>query len=57
MSRLLASNLFRRVLTAVVVLPAVVGAIVLFPQRGPWMLAAIFCVLGMSEAHTLLGGA
>ena len=57
MSRLLASNLFRRVLTAVVVLPAVVGAIVLFPQRGPWMLAAIFCVLGMSEAHTLLGAA
>jgi len=51
---LLSSNLFRRVATAVVVLPIVVGAIALFPQRGPWLLAAILCVLGVSEAHTLL---
>jgi phosphatidate cytidylyltransferase len=51
---LFSSNLFRRVATAVVVLPVVVAAIALFPQRGPWMLAAILCVLGVSEAHTLL---
>jgi phosphatidate cytidylyltransferase len=51
---LFSSNLFRRVATAVVVLPAVVAAIALFPQRGPWILAAILCVLGVSEAHTLL---
>ena len=57
MSGLFASNLFRRVLTALVVLPAVVGAIALFPQRAPWVLAAILCVLGISEAHTLLGRA
>lgn len=57
MSGLFASNLFRRVLTAVVVLPVVIGAIALFPQRGPWILAAILCVLGISEAHTLLGRA
>ena len=57
MSGLFASNLFRRVLTAVVVLPVVVGAIALFPQRGPWILAAILCVLGISEAHALLGRA
>jgi len=56
-SGLFASNLFRRVLTAVVVLPVVIGAIALFPQRGPWILAAILCVLGISEAHTLLGRA
>ncbi|MEO8499490.1 MAG: phosphatidate cytidylyltransferase, partial [Vicinamibacteria bacterium] len=54
---LLSSNLFRRVATAVVVLPLVIAAIALFPQRGPWILAAILCVLGMSEAHTLLAGA
>ncbi len=57
MSGLFASNLFRRVLTAVVVLPVVIGAIALFPQRGPWILAAILCVLGITEAHTLLGRA
>ena len=57
MSGLFASNLFRRVLTAVVVLPVVIGALALFPQRGPWILAAILCVLGISEAHTLLGRA
>ena len=57
MSGLFASNLFRRVLTALVVLPAVIGAIALFPQRGPWILAAILCVLGVSEAHTLLSRA
>jgi phosphatidate cytidylyltransferase len=51
---LFSSNLFRRVATAVVVLPAVVAMIALFPQRGPWILAAILCVLGVSEAHTLL---
>lgn len=51
------SNLFLRVLTALVVLPAVVAAITLFPQRGPWILAAILCVLGVSEARTLLGRA
>ena len=51
---LFSSNLFRRVATAVVVLPVVVAAIAVFPQRGPWMLAAILCVLGVSEAHTLL---
>ncbi len=51
---LFSSNLFRRVATAVVVLPVVVASIALFPQRGPWMLAAILCVLGVSEAHTLL---
>ena len=51
------SNLVRRVLTAVVVLPVVIAAIALFPQRGPWLLAAILCVLGMSEAHTLLARA
>lgn len=51
---LFSSNLFRRVATAVVVLPVVIAAIALFPQRGPWMLAAILCVLGVSEAHTLL---
>jgi len=54
---LFSSNLFRRVATAVVVLPAVVAAIALFPQRGPWILAAILCVLGVSEAHTLLARA
>ena len=57
MSELFSANLVRRVLTAVVVLPAVVLAITLFPQRGPWLLAAILCVLGVSEAHTLLGRA
>jgi phosphatidate cytidylyltransferase len=56
-SGLFASNLFRRVLTALVVLPAVIGAIALFPHRGPWILAAILCVLGVSEAHALLGRA
>jgi len=54
---LFSSNLFRRVATAVVVLPAVVAAVALFPQRGPWILAAILCVLGVSEAHTLLARA
>lgn len=54
---LFSSNLFRRVATAVVVLPIVVAAIALFPQRGPWILAAILCVLGVSEAHTLLARA
>jgi len=54
---LLSSNLFRRVATAVVVLPLVIAAIALFPQRGPWILAAILCVLGVSEAHTLLARA
>jgi len=53
----LASNLARRILTAVVVLPLVIGAIALFPQRGPWMIAAILCVAGVSEAHTLLSRA
>lgn len=57
MSGLLSANLLRRVLTAVVVLPLVVGAIALFPHRGPWLLAAILCVLGVSEAHTLLARA
>ncbi len=57
MSGLFASNLFRRVLTAVVVLPAVAAAIVLFPQRGPWVLAALLGILGIGEAHSLLGGA
>ncbi len=57
MSGLFSANLVRRVLTAAVVLPAVVLAITLFPQRGPWLLAAILCVLGVSEAHTLLGRA
>lgn len=57
MSDLFSSNLFRRILTAIVVLPVVVAAIALFPQRGPWMLAAILCVFGVSEAHTLLGRA
>ena len=57
MSPLLASSLIRRVLTAVVVLPVVIAAIFFSPQSGPWMLAAIFCVLGVSEAHTLLGRA
>ncbi|MBX7185611.1 MAG: phosphatidate cytidylyltransferase [Vicinamibacteria bacterium] len=51
---LFSSNLFRRVATAVVVLPVVIASITLFPQRGPWILAAILCVLGVSEAHTLL---
>ena len=54
---LFSSNLFRRVATAVVVLPVVVASIALFPQRGPWILAAILCVLGVSEAHTLLARA
>jgi phosphatidate cytidylyltransferase len=54
---LFSSNLFRRVATAVVVLPVVIAAIALFPQRGPWILAAILCVLGVSEAHTLLARA
>lgn len=57
MSGISSSNLVRRVLTAVVVLPVVVGAIALFPQRGPWILAAILFVLGVSEAHTLLARA
>ncbi len=57
MSGLFSANLVRRILTAVVVLPVVVLAITLFPQRGPWLLAAILCVLGVSEAHTLLGRA
>jgi undecaprenyl diphosphate synthase len=56
-SDLFSSNLFRRILTAVVVLPLVVAAIAVFPQRGPWMLAAILCVFGVSEAHTLLARA
>jgi phosphatidate cytidylyltransferase len=56
-SSLFSSNLFRRILTAVVVLPAVVAAIALFPRRGPWMLAAILCVFGVSEAHALLARA
>ena len=54
---LFSSNLVRRIATAVVVLPAVVAAIAYFPQRGPWILAAILCVLGVSEAHTLLARA
>ena len=57
MSGLFASNLFRRVVTALVVLPAVIGAIALFPERAPWILAAILCVLGISEAHALLSRA
>ena len=57
MSGLFASNLFRRVLTAVVALPLVIAVITFFPQRGPWALAAIFCVLGIGEAHSLLGRA
>ena len=55
MSRPDSQNLIRRLLTAAVLLPLVFGAIALFPQRGPWILAAILCVLGMSEARTLLG--
>jgi phosphatidate cytidylyltransferase len=51
------SNLSHRVLTALVVLPTVVAAVVMFPRRGPWMLAAILCVFGVSEAHTLLARA
>ncbi len=57
MSGLFASNLFRRVLTAVVVLPTVGAAIVYSPQRGPWFLAATLGVLAMGEAHTLLARA
>jgi phosphatidate cytidylyltransferase len=57
LSGLFSSNLARRVLTAAVVLPVVIALIALLPQRGPWMLAAILCVLGVSEAHTLLAGA
>lgn len=57
MSETFASNLVRRVLTAAVVLPAVIAAIALFPLRGPWILAAILCVLCISEAHTLLSRA
>lgn len=56
-SPLLSSNLLHRILTAAVVLPAVIATIAVFPQRGPWMLAAILCVLGVSEAHTLLSRA
>jgi phosphatidate cytidylyltransferase len=56
-SSLFSSNLFRRILTTGVVLPAVVAAIALFPRRGPWMLAAILCVFGVSEAHALLARA
>jgi phosphatidate cytidylyltransferase len=56
-SSVFSSNLFRRILTAAVVLPAVVAAIAFFPRRGPWMLAAILCVFGVSEAHTLLARA
>jgi phosphatidate cytidylyltransferase len=51
------SNLFQRIATALVVLPAVIAAIAMFPQRGPWILAAILCVLGITEAHTLLARA
>jgi phosphatidate cytidylyltransferase len=54
---LFSSNLFLRVATAAVVLPLVAAAIVYFPLRGPWILAAILCVLGVSEAHTLLARA
>lgn len=57
MSGLFSSNLARRILTAAVVLPVVIVGITAFPQRGPWILAAILCVLGVSEAHTLLGRA
>lgn len=57
MSHLFSSNLARRILTAVIVLPVVIAGIAMFPQRGPWMVAAILCVLGVSEAHTLLGRA
>lgn len=57
MSDLFSSNLFRRILTAVVVLPLLVGALTLFPDRAPWILAAIFCVIGISEAHGLLARA
>lgn len=48
-------NLTRRVLTAVVVLPALLLAIFLFPPRGAYLIAATFCVLAFGEAHTLLG--
>ena len=51
------SNLLRRILTAVVLLPLVIAGIAMFPQRGPWTIAAILCVLGVTEAHTLLAKA
>ncbi len=57
MSGLLASNLFRRVLTAAVVLPTLGATIVYFPQRGPWFLAALLGVVAMGEAHALLARA
>lgn len=57
MSELKSSNLFQRILTAVIVLPAVIAGIALFPQRGPWIVAAILCVLCMGEAHSLLAKA
>lgn len=57
MNRPLSSNLLFRVATALVVLPLVVVLIRLLPQRGPWLLAATLCVVGASEAHTLLSRA
>ena len=54
MSGAFSSNLFRRILTAMVFLPAVIATIMLFPRGGPWVLAAVLCLIGMSEARALL---
>jgi phosphatidate cytidylyltransferase len=53
----LSSNLAQRILTAVVVLPLAIAAIVIFPRGGPFGLAALLCLAGMIEAHTLLSRA
>ena len=54
MSALFSSNLVRRVLTAVVLLPLLWGVLVFFPDRAPWMLAAIFCVIVAPVAFTVM---
>lgn len=47
-------NLVRRVITAAVVLPVAIGAIALFPPHGAYFIAAMFLILGFTEAHELL---
>lgn len=57
MSPLPSSNLGQRILTAVVLLPALVALIAFSPGLGSWALAATLGVLGAREAHNLLGHA
>ena len=45
-------NLARRVLTAAVVLPTVLGAIAFFPPHGAYFIASVFLILGFAEADS-----